>query len=225
MVRLKSLFAIALAALFLAGTSAKAVPMPVDPETVEWEYVWANNVGNSIPSDPDGNGISTGNVNFVPTGTWNPITGSSDIVAANLYTVSTANAKAPSKLDVNGDYTLSLTIRLKNNPSVSDTVTFSGKLGGFFSEASAKVTNTYKDDNGNVLSGSPDAKVITLDGISFTVKMGSFVPPQPLPLSSLGGPLPPGFTFGSIGASVDLTVGDSGGGGGNETPEPSAMVL
>jgi hypothetical protein len=128
--------------------------------------------------------------------------GPSDVVATNIRMFSSAPRTTPDAI-TNGSY--SLTLNLVDSASgESGSVTFTGMLNGTFSTTSANVTNAFT---------GPTSQQLTLGGHLYTITIGPYAPPGP----------PGAANAGTISAHVD--VGDSGGGSGGDSPEPSTLVL
>jgi hypothetical protein len=164
-------------------------------ELISWKYNWGPGA-LSIPAD----GGTGGNV-AVTNEPTNSAVGSSDVVATNLRTISSAAPAMPDTLTKNGAYSLSIQIwDVASN--TSGTLTFTGKLGGTFSNSNANVTNKFT----GMLT-----QVLTLGGNTFTVAIGPYTPPGP----------PSASNAGSIAAHVDVEGGIHVTG----VPEPSTMGL
>jgi hypothetical protein len=185
------------AVLLLAGAPAHADPSASD--LVEWSYSWSHNYASgSIPADSPG----TGGVSLTKEQTRDA-TGSSDVVATNLRTFSTATASSADKLNSNGSYELTITITDKASGETG-TLTFTGKLSGTFTADSTNITNQF--------TGST-TQSITLGDNTYTVTLTSYTPPGPSTAESSG----------SIGAHVEVTAG--GDIQKTDAPEPSSLLL
>jgi hypothetical protein len=192
------LFALGLAAL--VGTGA-----PVRAGFVNWSYNWSR-----VPADvvsADSNGTSRISLTDEPLG---HATNSSDIIATNIKTFSTAPRATPNNF-LNAAY--SLTLRLTDDASgQSGTLTFNGVFNGTLSSSSASITTKFT---------SPTTGELTLGNSVYTVTLGSYAPPGPPGISNAG----------SISASVDVRslVSDPPPPPPppptHDTPEPSAVVL
>jgi hypothetical protein len=198
----RSLLAIALAAglLCLGGTPAWASPSP--PPDVSWSY-------NFTPSQPlIHSDTGNGTVSFSNEPTHNAIN-SSDVVVTNLKVSSTAPNTSPDSFTSSGGK-WSVSLQLTDTASgQSTTMTFTGQLGGTFSQSNANITNTF---TGSTTQSWTDPQ----NGNKFTVSLIGFTPPGP----------PSSSNAGSIAAYVQVTPGGSSGGGTTSgTPEPSTLVL
>ncbi len=188
--RLKSLFfAPVVALLLISASQARA-------GNINWTYNWTPGslalFGNA--------GSSAGYVSFTNEPTAGA-TNTSDIVATNIRTVSGSSPTLPNTFGTTGVYTLTLQITdVTSNQSGS--VTFSGKLGGSFSDSNANVTNKF---TGMI------TQQLFLGANTYTVTIGPYTPPGP----------PSATNAGSISAHVDV----SGISIQSNTPEPSTMAL
>ena len=128
-------------------------------------------------------------------------TGSSDVVASNLRTVSQAAPGTPDSFNAAGDY--SLTMQITDLPSgQTGTLTFTGKLGNTFSDSNANVSNQF---TGNL------TQQLFLGNDTYTVTIGPYTPPGP----------PNATNAGSISAHVDVSsIGIT-----SEAPEPTSIAL
>jgi hypothetical protein len=164
------LLAVTFVFLGFAGSTARA-------DLITWSYNWGSN-----PLSISADGASTGGISLsTPTGS---VTGSSDIVAANLSTFSSA---LPGTLDTftNKGYTLNLT--LTDGPSgASGTLSFNGAFNGTLSPTSAQITNTFSGSTTGSLHLGNDNYVVTIG-----------------PYSAPG--IPGSANLGSIGAHVEVT--------------------
>jgi hypothetical protein len=175
--------------MLVAGTAARA-------DLVPWSYNWS-------PKDPAvfADSPGTGKITFTNEPSGNAV-GTSDIVATNLKTFSTADPATPDTF-TNKGYTLFLT--LTDKPSgQSTTFTFNGVFNGTISSASSNITNTFT--NGNIHTA-------VLGGNTYTVTIGQFTPPPP----------PGASNSGSISATAIVSVRN--GPPNHGTPEPSSLVL
>jgi hypothetical protein len=225
MTRLKLVLALALGLVLLGGSQVQAGPF----DSTDWQFIAGTNLPlNTIGSDPVAippamTLASTGTVTFTQESKFTSITGPSNIVLANLSTVSTGTPTDPSRLDHNGQYTLSLTIRMLNDPSnpmsgytSSTPLKIYGDLGGSFSQSNSNITNQFFTDGTYTTMTDKPQGIITLNGVNFVVTVDSFTAPEP----------EGGSRVGSIGAHVELLSADGGGGPGPQTtPEPSTMLL
>jgi len=195
MKRLTYLVASAVACVCFTATQVRADPSASD--LVQWEYSWTHPFADgSIHSDVPG----TGGVSLTKELTRNAV-GSSDVVATNLRTFSTADATSPDKLNVNGAYSLTITVT-DTASGASGELTFTGKLSGSFTQNGANVTNQFTGD----LTQS-----ITLGDNTYTVTIFSYTPPGPSSAESSG----------SIGAHVEVSAGATI----QKVPEPSTLLL
>jgi hypothetical protein len=182
--------------LCLAGTPAWASPIPTP---VAWTY-------NFTPSSPFVSSDSgSGSVSFTNEPTKNA-TNSSDVVVTNLRDSSTASATNPDTLTTSGAWKVSLTLT-DTASGQSDTMTFTGKLGGTFSATNSNITNTFTGQTSYTWTAS--------NGNQYTVTLSGYTPPGP----------PTASNAGSISAHVTVVPGNGGGGGISSTPEPSTLML
>ncbi len=165
MKRFTSLYAPAVALLFLAGASARA-------DLIPWTYNWDRSPV-AIPADAPG----TGGVSLTNEPTKSA-TGNSDVVATNLKVFSSATATQPDQLVTGGQYTLTLTLTDVQSGQ-SATLSWNGKLSGTFSKDSSNLTNSF-DPN------SALTRVVTLGNNTYTVTMGAYSPPGPPSASNAG---------------------------------------
>lgn len=187
--------ATALGLLWLVGTPAWAGSAVAD---VGWSYNFTPSQ-SAVYSDS-----GSGSVTFTNEPTKSA-TNSSDVVVTNLRVSSTASADSPDKLTTSGAWKVTLVLTDTASGS-SDTMTFSGKLGGTFSQTNANITNAFTGKTSYTWTAS--------SGNTYTVSMVGYTPPGP----------PNASNAGSVAAFVQVTpVG--GGGGPASTPEPSALVL
>ncbi len=109
-------------------------------------------------------------------------------------------------LSSHGAYAINLTLGTSANGSLmTGSLTFTGKLSGTFSSASANVANMF----------GPDAmQTLTLGAYTFTVQLISYTPPGP----------PNQFNAGSISAYVSI-AGPNNDVHPSSVPEPSTMLL
>jgi hypothetical protein len=175
----------ALAALLLGGAAARA-------DLASWKYNWTPNVpaifsdqGNSkitLTNEPSGNAVGT-----------------SDIVATNLKTFSTADPNNPDTFSHKG---YGLVLALTDVASgTTGTLTFSGEFNGTLSSLSSIITNSFTNSV---------TQQLTLGNNQYTVTIGPFTPPAP----------PGASNFGSISATAFVTVGNI-----NHSPEPATFIL
>jgi hypothetical protein len=177
--------------LVCAGTQARADSIPVG-----WDYSWTP--GSLVVAADSG---GTGGISM----TLQPFThadGSSDIIATNLRTFSSAPRTTPDSI-AHGAYTL--TLNLTDTASgQTGSVTFSGFFSGTFSTTSSNITNAFTGDTTMQMS---------LGGHLFTITIGPYAPPGP----------PSASNAGTISAHVQ--VDDDSGSGGSDSPEPSTLLL
>jgi hypothetical protein len=197
----RSLLAIASAAglVCLGSTPAWASPSPT-PD-VNWTYNFTPNTpGNLVlPADNP----NSGSVSFTNEPTKSA-TNSSDVVVTNLKVSSTASPDSPATLNSAGAWSIGLKLT-DGATGTSGLMTFTGKLGGTFSQYSANVTNAFNGQTTQTWTAS--------NGDQFKVTLVGYTPPGP----------PTASNAGSIAAYVQVTPGGTTPGGG--TPEPSTLVL
>jgi hypothetical protein len=178
-----------LALLLLAGSPAWA-------GFVGWDYAWTP---SSLVVAADSGG--TGGISMTLQAQAHA-DGTSDIIATNLRTFSSAPRTIPDSV-AKGTY--SLTLALTDTASGEHgTVTFNGYFSGTFSTTSANVQNNFSGDT---------TQTLTLGGHTYKITIGPYAPPGP----------PSAANAGTISAHVD--VDEDGGGTGGDTPEPSTLVL
>lgn len=183
----------------LLGTSLGLLLLasaPAQASFVGWDYAW--NPGSLVVA-ADGGG--TGGISMTLQAQAHA-DGTSDIIATNLRTFSSAPRTTPDTV-AKGTYNLSLTLT-DTASGQSGTVTFSGFFNGTFSTTSANVNNTFTGDI---------TQTLTLGGHKFQVGIGPYAPPGP----------PSAANAGTISAHV--AVDEDGGNNGGDTPEPSTLVL
>ncbi len=187
----------AAALLCLGGTPAWAGQGTTD---VNWTY-------NFTPGQASvASNTGTGTVTFTNEPT-KAATNSSDVVVTNLRVNSIAPAATPDSFTSGGAWKVGL--QLTDTSSGDSTImTFSGKLGGTWSSNNSNVTNTF---TGTTSYTWTDPK----NGDKFVVSLVGYTPPGP----------PTASNAGSIAAFVQVTPGNTGGGHGSGTPEPSTLVL
>ncbi len=168
----------------------------VHADVIKWDYSWdMNPESGKVRADKPGRGRVVFTLEQPGEGT-----NSSEIVAANLSTVSKASAKHPAPFHRRGFYTLTLTLT-DDQSGQSGSVTFAGKISGTLSKHSADLSNAYIGDT---------TKTLDLGNYQYSVTIGAMSPPGP----------PGSSTQGSIAADVVVS-----GLHGEEAPEPSALVL
>jgi hypothetical protein len=182
--------------LALAGT-------PVRAGFVNWSYNWSR-----VPADvvsADAFGTSRISLTDEPSGR---ATNSSDIIATNLRTFSTAPRANPNNFL---DATYSLTLRLTDDTSgETGTLTFTGVFNGTLSSSSADISTRFTSETSGTL---------VLGGNTYAVMIGDYSPPGPPGINNAG----------SIGASVEVIPAEeptpTPTPTPNDAPEPSAVVL
>jgi hypothetical protein len=166
---------------------------------VNWSYNWSR-----LPADvvsADAFGTSRLSLTDEPLG---HATNSSDIVATNIRTFSNAARANPNNFL---DAAYALTLRLTDDASgETATLTFGGVFNGTLSATSANISTTFT---------TPTAQSAVLGGNTYTVTVGDYSPPGPPGISNAG----------SIGATVEVVPADDTGGGPNDVPEPSTLLL
>ena len=202
-----SLFTATLALLGFAGTSARA-------DFISWSYNWG-----STPLSVSADGASTGGISLsTPSGN---VTGSSDIIAANLTTFSSA---LPGTLDTFTSKPYSLNLTLTDGPSgASGTLAFNGAFSGTLSPTSAHITNAFSDPTTQKLHLGNDTFLVTIGpysapGIPGSTNLGSIgahveVTPDSVPVTTPAPPPPPPPPPTSPPPVID------------QAPEPTALVL
>ncbi|MFL5244734.1 MAG: hypothetical protein ACJ8FY_21740 [Gemmataceae bacterium] len=185
-------FAAALLATLFAQSNACASFVP-------WTYNWARSP-IAITADSPGTGGLT--LTDQPLG---HAVGSSDIVATNIRTFSSAPRTNPDTFTAK-PYTLSLFLQ-DDASGASAVLVFHGAFGGKASQSSANITNSF---TGLV------SQTVALGNHTYTVNIGPYAPPGP----------PSATNAGSISAHVLVDQDpDPGSGGGGHAPEPSALLL
>jgi hypothetical protein len=188
------LFAAALGLTLLAQSKAHASFVP-------WTYNWGRSP-IAVQADSPG----TGGLSLTDETTLHAV-GTSDIVATNIRSFSSAPRTAPDHFTAK-PYTLSLF--LKDDASgQSTTLNFSGTFSGALSSASANIKTLF---TGQV------TQTVKLGAHTYTVNLGNFAPPGP----------PTASNAGSISAHVLVDQDPDhggGGGGGHQAPEPCSLIL
>jgi hypothetical protein len=124
--------------------------------------------------------------------------GSSDIVATDLQTVSSADDDHPDRFTAQS-YQLKLTLTdLASHAAGS--LTFAGVFDGTISKLTSDISNTFT---------GPTTQTLTLGGNTYTVTIGAYTPPAP----------PNADNLGAIGAHAEVSVRPA------QSPEPSTLVL
>jgi hypothetical protein len=188
-----ALYAASFAALVLAGADARAA-------FVSWTYNWSRVPADVVSADASG----TSRISLTDE-VQGHATNSSDIVATNIRTFSTAPRATPNKF-LEAAY--ALTLRLIDGASgESGTVTFDGTFSGTLSSSSSDITT-------DIISSTP--KELTLGGNKFVVTIDAYSPPGPPGINNAG----------SIGARVEVTPADDPAPPPpNEAPEPASVLL
>jgi hypothetical protein len=177
-------------------TSARAGLLP-PPGQVGWSYNFTP-TANAVVADTN----PSATVSFTNETTKNAV-GNSDVDLTNLRVLSTADPNHPDVLTHNGNYTITMVLGTSaNGTPMSGTLTFTGKLSGSFSSASANVTNLF---------GPHATQTLTLGAYVFTVMVDAYTPPGP----------PGSFNAGSISAHVSIANNVHI----TSVPEPSTMLL
>jgi hypothetical protein len=185
------LFGVPLAALLLASGSTRADP-------IAWSYNWTPTISTVLADSPGTGKILLSNQAAAAA------VNSSDIVATNIRTASTAPFSSPDRF-TNAAYGLALILTDKAS-GASGTVTFTGVFNGTLTALSANITNSFT---------GPQTQVLQLGANTYTVTMGSYTPPPP----------PGAFNAGAISAYARVSVQATGAGGGPQAPEPSTLAL
>jgi hypothetical protein len=197
------LLALVLAAPVLGPSAARADTV-TPSDLVQYSFSWANNLkGSVILADGETN------AGVVMTQESGSAVGGTDFVASNLSTFSQGTPTNPSKLTTNGSYDLTLTIT-DTASGKSQSIDFTGKLGGKFGAGFAKVTNTFT-------SVSPVTVFFPQSGNTYIVYLDQYVAPGN-PTQSNGVTTQ---SKGSIGGHI-VTVAP---GGVQKVPEPSTLLL
>jgi hypothetical protein len=183
---------------FSAGWFAVALAVPLftasaRADFIAWTYNWTPSAPTITADSPGTGGI---NMTNEPT---KGASDTSDTVATNLRTFSSASAATPDKFT---DKAYSLTLFLQDDASgASGTMVFHGAFSGTLSATNAKITNTFTGDL---------TQELTLGDNKYTVTIGPFTPPGP----------PNASNSGSIAARVVVEPREV-----NTIPEPSSLVL
>ena len=176
--------------------------------SISWGFDWTGSTKLVAPDPFSATSFGSGSITMV--GQKGTGTDSQTITAVNLATISSASSTiGPPDRYTDRPYTLKvdLTDTASNQSKV---LTFSGLFNG-------TVTAT-KVSLSTVFTGSTSLSA-QLGGNTYVVSIG--------PFSNPSGPGDPADGSGFIHASVRVTAGDTGGGGGgiHNTPEPSSLVL
>jgi hypothetical protein len=194
---------------FLTPCTALVLLLPAAArgELVAWSYDWGSRTGSvAATGGAATGGTGTGGISFAtPTGT---AVGTSDIVAANLTTFSSAPSGTP---DTFSNTPYRLDVKLTDPSGAAGVLTFGGRFRGTLTPTSANITNDFD---------GPTAKSIHLGDNTYTVILGAYIAPG----------APNSTTTGSIGAHVDVVPGvvptpTPAPGPASATPEPSTLVL
>ncbi len=179
----------------LAPLALLALIVPARADYVPWSYTWSTNPG-SVSADG-----GAGSIHMLPA-SGNEINGMQNVLAAQLQTIASNPAAAKANFS-NGGYTMTITL-LDKASGQSGSLTFGGKLSGYFTPTAANITNQFT---------GPVSQQLTLGKDSYTVVLGSYLPP--------GGPS--SGTFGRIGA--DVLVSGPGTVPPTQAPEPGSLAL
>jgi hypothetical protein len=164
---------------------------PARAEQITWGYNWSES-----PRSVAAVGAGAGGINFTTAVNNNPVTGSSDVVAANMTTFSAATTAAPDRF-TGQTYNLKLIITDLASGKTG-LFTFTGRLFGSLTASSASVTSTF---------ASPLIETERIGNNVYTVTIGPFAGPG----------APNSGNSGSIGAHVEVRP--------EQAPEPSALIL
>jgi hypothetical protein len=181
-------YAAAVALTSLLAPLAHADPTP-------WSFDWSQST-NSVTAG----GAGTGGVFLTTPPANSKAAGSSDIIAENLSTFSSATDADPDVFNGQG-YILKLVLTDLASGQVG-MFTFTGKLFGTLTATSATITNAFD---------APLTASKAIGGNVYTVTIGPFSPPGS----------PNATNKGSIGAQVEVEPVDPV----QRTPEPSGLVL
>jgi hypothetical protein len=181
--------AAALALLLAMAPAARA-------DWIAWTYSWSNNPQSILADNPAGGGMIT----LTDEPTLSAV-GSTDIVATNIHTYSTAAQTAPDTF-TNKPYTL--TLNLTDSASgQSGSAVFTGAFNGTLTATSSNITNTFT---------GPTTEILFLGNNEYTVTLTAYTPPGPTGSVNAG----------AIGAHATVTVETVQLA---STPEPTALVL
>jgi MYXO-CTERM domain-containing protein len=187
---------------YLVAALLSLLPAAARADIVAWSYDW----GSSTVAVAAG-GAGTGGVSLA-TPTGNAV-GTSDIVAANLATFSSALPGSPDTI-TNVPYNLN--VKLTDGASgASGLLSFGGRFSGTLTPTSADISNAFD---------GPTTKSIQLGDNTYTVTLENYTAPG----------APNATTTGSIGAHVAVLADASSPPASPPqsaaaTPEPSASVL
>jgi hypothetical protein len=191
-----SLFA-ALAVTFVAHSHAFASFVP-------WTYNWSRSPVSIAADVPGTGGLS------LTDEALNHAVGSSDIVATNIRSFSSALRTAPDTFTAK-PYTLSLFLQ-DDASGDHTTISFSGAFSGSLSKDSANIKNVFT---------GLATQTVKLGSHTYSVAIGQYAPPGP-PTASNAGSISAHVT---IDQDPDPGTGTGGGTGGHEAPEPCTLVL
>ena len=179
--------------LTLAGLALSFLLIPIQSaraDFIPWMYNWSRSP-SEIHADAPGTGYITLTDESLKTAV-----GSSDIVATNLRTFSTATLANPDVFTAKG-YTLGLFL-LDVASNQSATVTFTGQLDGTLTATSANLQNTFTGTT---------VQTVVLGDNRYTVTIGPYSPPG----------IPGSANAGSIAAHASVVV--------VALPEPGSLSL
>jgi hypothetical protein len=166
---------------------------------VNWTYEWSRMPADVISADANG----TSKLSLTDE-TAGRAVNSSDIVATNIRTSSTAPRATPNNFQ---EAAYSLTLKLTDDASrESGTLTFNGVFDGTLSASSANISTGFI---------GPTSQELVLGGNRYIVTMDAFSPPGPPGISNAG----------SIGASVEVVPAEDPPPTPNDAPEPSTLFL
>jgi hypothetical protein len=176
----------------VALTLALTAPRTARADPIVWGYAWSNS-----PSDVLADSPGTGKVTLTDS-SLTIAAGSSDVVATNLRTFSTATADNP---DVFTNKTYQLVFFLKDVASAQTaTLTFTGFLFGTLTSQSANIHNQF--------TGQTTQSVVLGEHL-YVITIGPYSQPGP-----------PGSTnSGTISAHNEVSMSVQ------TVPEPSSLVL
>jgi len=173
---------IALSLLLTAASDLRA-------ELVVWHYSWSRSP-TEVPADSPG----TGYISLTDESEHKAV-GTTDIVATNLTTHSTATADSP---DTFTNRSYALTLNLFDESGQAGALTFTGEFNGTLTDQSSNITNTF--------TGQLTQSVVLGDHL-YTAAIGPYASPGP----------PTDSNRGSISAHAVVTV--------QTLPEPGGLTL
>ena len=178
-----------LALVLLLGLSpaANADPIP-------WEFSWSRS-----PTELEADAPGTGRIQLTAESTTRG-EGDSDVVATNLYSLSTATGGRKDYFTAK-PYSLTMTLTDLDSGDTRD-LEFSGKINGWITAHSSQVRNAFDD---------PTTWELTLGTNRYTVTIAWYTPPT----------IPSGKNAGSIGAYVTVTPEAII----QQLPEPGTLLL